>query len=383
MNKIFVFLVFFTVFCTSCNQNHKMPSQKMAIVTISPSGSSALKVHTLFPQEVNVSIGASFSNAIMNITLNKPELAIQPGKEQHFSAKELDYQINLPIYWSKQQPYAYYESGSGMVESLFLLFRTREPMLYNISFTNISVYNSAYGRKGQYVVSEADIYNTYFLFGNFSICSMQQGTRYINVAFSNTKYLNKTLCEEIFLLYKYFHKDFGTPTTLRSNYTIGRGKAKSYSSYSSGFFIRNNNMVVLAHELFHLWQQEDYSCGNDRRIKEGLAMIMNYIGLKDTGIISETQYLNVIKIESLKLRNASKTGFYHANDTTLFALRETKPEVYQTLTYSRGLLIWDKMRQQGIDVKKEFLTLLQTKNCTRVKLLVERYDFLVYNSTVN
>ncbi len=322
----------------------------------------------------------SFQNGINNV-FNYSNFLF--SSKRNSDSNSLDYIAVFPIFWgSPKAPYAYFSDDFGVSESLFLFFKQDDYNFYDIDFSDsgLKVFNSGYGNGTRFLLQRDELFQTYFVFGNYTSCSKNYNDFNVNILFGGGFEKNDSFCDQVYSIFEYYYKEFGRPVRLRANYTIGFFPAKCFMSSASGFFRNSFDLSIIAHELFHLWQPEWYNCSNDLLYREGLASFMQYYSLYKVGIIDQTTLENTFIQKLDELRKIPDLNLlYNLNQSELIKLRKVSPLIYGTLVYGKGALLWNEINKSGVPINDEFNRFLKTKDCLTISTLVSRYENKVYD----
>lgn len=299
----------------------------------------------------------------------------------------LEYVINFPaVAWGLRN-YSWFEDGSGVAESSFLFFRPDYlGGYYYIDFSgmNVGVFNSAYGAGPAFFLKEDQLMDTYFVFGNYSLCCRKYDDFCLNILFGGGIEKNDSVCDSVYSVFDYYYREFGKPFRLKANYTVGFFPAKCYCSLSSGFFWNGFDFEAIAHEMFHLWQPRWYNCSKDLLYKEGLAVFMQYHSLHELGMVDD-EFMEGVSDDMIDgIRGLPDLeSLYYLNKSELYELRETDPYKYKVLVYYKGCLIWKSIHDSGILVGDEFRKYLRSGNCSSISDLILRFEEDVYSLVVS
>lgn len=325
-----------------------------------------------------MSIGDDFANT--NKYLELISHHYNDDSSVYYHGGILEYIINFPIYWFRDEPYCDLLKDEGVCESVFLFFKPiSENAYYDVNFleANFSIFNSQKGLHKKYLFTKDELFSSYFIFGNYSSCSKNFSYIQLNIIFANTL-KNTSFCNEAVLLFHYYYTLFGNPFNSMNHYSIqyniGIVPAHSFSSLSSGFFRKSQKMDMISHELFHIWQPHDSSCSEGVLFREGLAAFMQISSLYDLKLIDKTVMEDIFSEKMKLLENiTNRSNYYSYSDDQLFQLRKTEPELYYILVYYRGALIWKLIQDSGISVTNEFRDYILTKNCSLLSMLFSDY----------
>ena len=267
------------------------------------------------------------------------------------------YYLHFPIYWFEQQPYAVFDGNQGIVPSSLLFFRPSSSgdANYSIQFAPpLKATNSAFGKSERFVLLGEELFETYFVFGNYvERCFVDDEMVRLHVIADKDTLWESGYCSSLRSLWYYYLSEFGTPITLNGQATIAFFNAKSLGSSHSGFYAPRVDMPYIAHEMFHMWQDE--KCSNDLFFKEGLATYMQVDALQKARIIDEDERNKILedfKKALLSVDNLDSAYFYSKEN--LYALREESPQSYQALVYFKGALLWEMLSNKGYDVNQLF-----------------------------
>ena len=324
-----------------------------------------------------LSIGDSFSN-----THTFFKVISEDNKKNdylEYSGGYLEYIIQFPIFWI--EPYAYFSKNVGVSESTFLFVRPISGKAYfSIDFSdlNISVYNSLAGSNKKFYLSQEQLFNSYFVFGNYTSCFQNHMDINLTIIFGEID-TNVSLCHHINLLFDYYYKNFGNPFKIHNisyiprDYTIGFFPATSFSSLYSGFFRSSLNLDMISHELFHLWEPNDVTCSNVLLFRESLASFMQIYSLYEVGLITNETMENIFSEKLKKYTNSVNNSKYYS-EQELFELRKTDDDLYYILVYYRGSLIWKQIQDSGISVVELYKKYLTSNNCSEISDLFSTYE---------
>jgi len=331
-------------------------------------------------------IGDSFANA-------KP-FAILPGQEKRAVATlegtvekiSISYVIHFPVRWSRESPYSILSGSFGVSSPVFFLFRSQDTpeAAYTVDFSSLpmKVYNSAFGEQRIYDVEGRDLFETYFVFGNYTKrCEKEYGDMRLVVISGGEFPWNDTICPAVNRIFGYYFREFGRPERALPRYTLGFFPARSYSSLASGFYDNRNDPRFVAHELLHLWQPTKYDCSGLLMYREGLVSFMQWYVLSEEGIISGDEMERLFVDERNKLMSLKDVrSLYYLQGDGLVDLRRLHPEEYDILVYSKSATLWKMLYDSGVPVADVFRGFLRTGDCAEMSGLLAEVEDSLYRA---
>lgn len=329
-------------------------------------------------------IGDSFANA--------QPFAILSGQEKRAVAAlegmkgEISYVIHFPVRWSRESPYSVLSGSFGVSSPVFFLFRSQDApeAAYTVDFSSLpmKVYNSAFGEQRIYDVEGHDLFETYFVFGNYTRrCEKEYGDMRLVVVSGGDFPWDDRTCQAVNLIFGYYFREFGRPKGALPQYTIGFFPARSYSSLASGFYDNRNDPRFVAHELLHLWQPTAYGCPGLLMYREGLASFMQWHVLSEEGIISDDEMERLFEDERNKLMSLRDVrSLYYLQGDELADLRRLHPKEYDILVYSKSATLWKMIYDSGVPVVDVFRDFLQTGDCAKISGLLAGVEDSLYHA---
>ncbi len=338
---------------------------------------STLRINASSSDMTNFNIGDDFSNAYRYL-----EIVGGVGEWKASSssvsgtAANIEYLAHFPIGWSRENPYGFLSGSFGAVSADILFPRgDKVNATYHLDFTNLGmgVHNSGFGDSKTYALSGDELFETYFVFGPFTAdCEFLEGGAHVKVLSGGGKTINTSVCKNIKALFSYYAAEFGKPEQMLPSYEIGLFPARSYSSLNSGFYYPWPYYEFIAHELFHKWEPSA-NCTQETLVREGLASYMQVHAQYKAGILTHKER-EALFDQKQALVSSLPSEYFSLSGEGLINLRKRNASAYSAIIYSRGALVWELMKQDGVMPEDSFRGYLQTKNCTILPFLVSTYD---------
>ncbi|MFW6009655.1 MAG: hypothetical protein ACOCP8_10365 [archaeon] len=369
---LFIFLLSFLVLSANYLKENKSTFE----IEIIRYNDSSLKVKVKSDTyRGNLSIGNDFSNSNKYLTIRNKKYS---QKELFFDG-EIEYFVNLPIYWDQSNPYADINQNHGVLETIFLIMKSNEiNQTYHLkfkNFTDVMVSDSLSKISDKEVIYDLDeLYGSYIIFGDVIKSDIVLNNITFNLISHHENNQVKETINQSKKVIEYYHDLLGKPI-INSTYTILFTNSTSFSTRDSGFFSKRLDIRFISHELFHLWQKDTNYCDNELLYKEGLAAFLEYYSLLENNYINKSEFENEFKRRKSLLTEINRSFYYM--DSNLKEFRKNNPHHYAYLIYYKGSLIW-KQIEQDYDIYGLFNNLTISNNCSKIDRLINENEKELY-----